>query len=102
MCLIKLVRLHICSQHRVFPFLVGHENNSERNEGFRSFREAFIQIAWKQLECLVLRIVPDEEFLHTKINNKDVYVYYGATEDIPEDKCSLRQYGRRFDSIELE
>ena len=34
-----------------------------------------------------------EEFLHMKINNKDVYVYYGATEDIPEDGCSLRQYG---------
>ena len=30
---------------------------------------------------------PDEEFLHTKINNKDVYVDYGATEGIPEDAC---------------
>ena len=25
----------------------------------------------------MLRVVPDEEFLHTKINNKDVYVDYG-------------------------
>ena len=50
----------------------------------------------------MLRVVPDEEFLHTKINNKDVYVYYGATEDIPEDACSLGQYGGRFDSIELK
>ena len=59
---------------------------SERKEGFRPVREAFIQRA-----CLVLRVVPDEEFLHTEINNKDVYVDYVydyvmlATEDIPED-----------------
>ena len=33
------------------------------------------------------------EFLHKKINNKDLYVDYGATEDIPEDACSLKQYG---------
>ena len=39
----------------------------------------------------MLRVVPDEEFLHTEINNKDVYVDYVydyvvlATEDIPED-----------------
>ena len=39
----------------------------------------------------MLRVVPDEEFLHTKINNKDVYVDYGATEDIPENACSLFQ-----------
>ena len=44
----------------------------------------------------------DEEFLHTKIKNKDIYVDYGATEDIPEDACSLRQYRWRFDSIELK
>ena len=29
-------------------------------------------------------------------------MYYGATKDIPEDACSLRHYGRRFDSIELK
>ena len=50
----------------------------------------------------MLPVVPDEEFLHTKINNKDVYVDYGATKDIPEDACSLRQHGRRFDSTELK
>ena len=50
----------------------------------------------------MLRVIPDKEFLHTKINNKDVYVDYGATEDSPEDACSLRQYGWRFDSIELK
>ena len=31
------------------------------------------------------RVVPDEEFWHTKINNKEFYVDYGAREDIPED-----------------
>ena len=41
----------------------------------------------------MLRVVPDEEFLHTKIDNNDVYVAYGATEDIPEDACSLRHDG---------
>ena len=88
-----------------FPFLVGHGKDLERNEGFRPVREAFnIQRAWKQSESLVLRVVPDEEFLHTKINNKDVYVDYGATEDIPENACSFKRqyYGWRFDSIELK
>ena len=49
----------------------------------------------------MLQVVPDEEFLHTKIKNKDVYVDYGAAEDIPVDTGSLRQYGRGFDSIQL-
>ena len=66
--------------------------------------EAFIQRAWKQSESLVLRVVPDEELLNTRIKNKDVYVNYGATEDIPEEACSFRRqyYGWRFDSIELK
>ena len=34
-----------------------------------------------------------EQFLHKKVNNKDVYVDYGATEDIEEDARSLRQDG---------
>ena len=54
-----------------FPFPVCHGKDSERNEGFRPVREA-----WKQSECLLLRVVLDEEFLHTKINNKDVYMDY--------------------------
>ena len=59
-----------------FPFLVVHGKDSERKEVFRPVREAFIQRARKQSESLVLRVVPDEMFLHTKINNKDVYVDY--------------------------
>ena len=27
---------------------------------------------------------------------------YDAAEDVPEDACSLRQYGLRFDSTELK
>ena len=50
----------------------------------------------------MLQVFLDEGCLHTKINNKDIYAYYGATEDIPEDACSLRQYGGRFDNIELK
>ena len=87
MCLIKLVRIRICSQHRVFPFFIGHGKDSE------GYREAFIQRTWKDSEGLVLRAVPDEEFLQKKINNKDVYEDHDATKDIQEDACSLRQYG---------
>ena len=36
----------------------------------------------------MVRAVLNEEFRHTKINNKDD----GATEDISEDACSFRQY----------
>ena len=39
----------------------------------------------------MLRGVPDEDFLHIKINNKGVYVDYDATEDIPENACNLRR-----------
>ena len=55
---------------------------SGRNEGFRPFREAFFQRKWKQSESLVPHVVPNEEFLHAKTNSKDIYVDYGATEDI--------------------
>ena len=39
-----------------------------------------------------------EEFLHTKISNKDVHVYYGDTES-QETHTVFRQYGGRFGSI---
>ena len=53
------------------------------------FRETFILRGWKDSERPVLRPVPDEEFLYKTINNRDMYVDYGSTEDIPEDACSL-------------
>ena len=56
-------------------------------------REAFIQRGWKDSERLVQGAVPEEVFLHKKINNKYMYVDYGSTKDIPEDGCSLRLYG---------
>ena len=98
--------LRIGSQHRVFPFS-GWPRERFRKErrihtsqrGFHSercsVREAFIQRARKQSESFVLRVFPDKEFLHTKkINNRDVYVDYGAraTEDIPENTCSVRRH----------
>ena len=46
-----------------------------------------------RVERLVLRVVTGKDFLHMKINNKDVYIDYGATTDIPEDACSLKLYG---------
>ena len=91
MWLVTLVNFAYVLSTGYFPFIVGHGKDSERNEGFRPVREAFIQRAWKQSESLVLRVVPDKEFLHTKINNKGVYVNYGATEDIPKDACSFRR-----------
>ena len=75
----------------LFLLATGRIQMSERKEGFRPVREAFTQRAWKQSESLVLRVVPDEEFMHTEINNKDIYVDYVydyvvlAIEDIPEN-----------------
>ena len=40
-------------------------------------------------EKSVLQAVLDEEFLHEKINNRDVYEDYGSTKDIPEDALRL-------------
>ena len=48
----------------------------------------------KKLERVVF---VEEEFLHKKISNKDVYVDHSAMANIPED--AVKQYG--FDSIEV-
>ena len=50
----------------------------------------------------MLQVVHDEEFLHTKTKNKDVYVDNSAIEYLPEDACILRQYGGKFNSTELK
>ena len=63
------------------------------------YREAFIQREWNDSERLVLPAVPDEEFLHKNINNKDVYIDYGFTEDIPEDAYSLRLWCGDFTAL---
>ena len=63
-------------------------------------REAFFQRRWNDSERLVLGAVPDEEFLYKNINNRDIYVDYGSTEDIPEDAYSLRLW--RLDNVELK
>ena len=70
-----------CSQHRVFPF------SCWPREGFRKEQRIQTSQGGFYSESLALQIVHDEEFLHTKINIKDVYLDYGATEDIPEDAC---------------
>ena len=89
--------MRLCAGY--FPFLVGHGKDSERNEGFRPVRQSE-RLSFRSNQ----RDLCYEEFLHTKINNKDVYVDHGATEDIPENTySSRRQYcGWRFDSIELK
>ena len=35
----------------------------------------------------------DKYFLPKNINNRNVYVDFGSTKDIPQDACSLRLYG---------
>lgn len=44
-----------------------------------------IQSGWKDSERVAVRVVPDEEFLYKKINNRDLYMDYGSKEDIPEN-----------------
>lgn len=60
-----------------FSFLLGHS------------------YAWKDSQrlVLILRAMPNENFLYKKINNKDLYTDYRATENTPEDACSSREYG---------
>ena len=50
--------------------------------------QSYIKTYRKKLENVVF---DEEEFLHKKISNKDVYVDYGAITDIPED--AVNQYG---------
>ena len=64
------------------------------------YREVFIQRRSNGPGRFVLRAVPNKEFLHKYINNRNVYVDYGSTEDIQEDTYSLRLW--RFDSTELK
>lgn len=56
---------------------------------------------WKDSERLVLQVFPNEEFLHEKINRKDVYKDYGGIENTSKDVCSLGLYQWRLESIEL-
>ena len=50
--------------------------------------KSYIVTYRKKLEEVVFA---EEEFLHKKISNKDIYVDYGAMEDIAED--AVKQYG---------
>ena len=64
------------------------------------YREVFTQRRSNGPERFVLRAVPNEEFLHKYVNNRNVYVDYGSTEDIQEDAYSLKLW--RFDNAELK
>ena len=70
-------------------------------QGIYPFLLAFIQRGCKDSERLVLQVFPNEEFLHEKINRKDVYKDYGAIENTSKDVCSLGLYQWRFDRTEL-
>ena len=88
MYLFKLVRLHIRSQHRVFSLSCWPRVCMEE------FCETLVPRGLLLLERNLEKVdFPVEEFLPKKINNKEVYVDYSTTEDIPEDACSLNQYG---------
>ena len=86
----------------VFPFSSWRQERFRKQRRIQTIQRGFHSESMEAIRELLLRMVPDDEFLHIKINNKDVYEDYGATEDIPEDTCSLWQYGWRFDSIELK
>ena len=68
---------HAFSEQSISLFLLatGRIQEGTKNSD-QSERLSSRQQAWKQSESLVLQAVPDEGFLHTKINNKDVYVDY--------------------------
>ena len=57
----------------------------------RGFRSTVIIFSWSSLTLSLIERnleevdFAEDEFLHNKINNKDVYVDNGTTEDIPED-----------------
>ena len=50
-------------------------------------RVSFIQRAWNDSERVVLQAISEEEFLHKKINNTDIYVDCGATDDSYPRRC---------------
>ena len=79
----------------MFPFSSFPPSSSDN---FQLAHTGFVTYRKKLEECEFV----NKEFLHKKINNKDVYVDYDAVEDIPEGACRwLRQYGG-FYSTELK
>ena len=79
--MIKLVRLRIPSWHRVFPFscwLLEGPRKIQAEDG-RIKISIFFRENESILERLLLGAVPDKEFLHKKINNREVCVGYDST-----------------------
>ena len=67
-------------------FLLATERIQKYLERINGFRETFIQRGWKYSERHPLRAVPEEDFLHKKINTRDVFVVYGWFYS-PEEWC---------------
>ena len=92
MCLIKLMMgLHTSSHHRVFPFTCRQQRCME------GFREACTQAAviisnWSSValplieRCYKEGNFANKEFLHKKINNKDV-VWIMVLQKVSQIKC---------------
>ena len=86
------------------PFLVGH------GYAWKDSKRLHLRAA-----VIIFRVFPCNYYKKTSKNEfyrrgvpasenkryKDAYVDYGATDDIPEDACSLKAVWR-FDSIELK
>ena len=85
--LATLVKLHYktCSHRVCFVFLVVHWGLNEIRTVISSENSQLLQsytvTYGKKLEKVIF---VKEESLRKKINNKDVYVVYGAKGDIPE------------------
>ena len=86
--LVTLVRLRTRSQHRLFPFSCWPRERFRKEQRIHTSQviqsEKLSFRSNKRALCY-------EEFLNTKINNKNVYLDHGATEDIPENACSFRR-----------
>ena len=90
---------HAFSEQGISPFLLATERIQEGTKNSdQSERLLSRQQAWKQSESLVLQVVPDEQFLHTKINNKDVYVDY-VYDYVVLQKISQKMHAVSGDSI---
>ena len=80
-----------------FPFLVGHWKDSEVFREDKWIQRGIYSERMKVFRKHPLRAVPEEDFLHKKINTRDVFVVYASTVQ-KNDVFNLW----RSDTIELD
>ena len=80
-----------------FPFLVGHWKDSEVFRENKWIQRDIYSERMKVFRKHPLRAVPEEDFLHKKINTRDIFVVYASTVQ-KNDVFNLW----RSDTIELD